>query len=144
MRFLFVDTSSLVKYYYPEPDSAKIESIILRAERIYISSLTIVEMASALQKKVRMKELEGFKETLIWDTFNSDIETKQVELISLDDRHFIKAADLIRNYGGKYRLRTLDSLHLAIAHDMDNTKFLCSDKILTKVAEKMGMKIARI
>jgi len=58
MRALFVDTSSLVKFYYPEKDSDRIEKIILSSEQIYLSGLSIVEIASALMKKVRIKELK--------------------------------------------------------------------------------------
>ncbi|BCB95104.1 hypothetical protein JZK55_00260 [Dissulfurispira thermophila] len=53
MSSLFVDTSSLVKFYYPEPDSDRIETLLLGAEHIYITNLTIVEIASALARKVR-------------------------------------------------------------------------------------------
>ncbi len=144
MRSLFVDTSSLVKFYYPEPDSDKVESILLKAERIYISNLTIVEMASALQKKIRMKELENLKETLIWNTFLDDIQSQQIETVSLDDRHYLMASELIRKYGGKSSLKTLDSLHLAIAHDLDNSEFLCSDNVLSQVATQLGIKLAQI
>jgi hypothetical protein len=34
-----------------------IETLLLRAERIYITNLSIVEMASALSKKVRTSDL---------------------------------------------------------------------------------------
>lgn len=43
---LYVDTSALVKFYYPEADSKKIEGLILKAPRIIVSNLSIVEMAS--------------------------------------------------------------------------------------------------
>ena len=57
MDSLFVDTSALVKYYYHEDDSERVEELLLGAERIYVFSLTIVEMASAFWKKARMKLL---------------------------------------------------------------------------------------
>jgi len=143
MSSIYVDTSSLVKFYYPEPDSDKVESLLLRTERIYISYLTIVEMASALSKKVRTKGLKKQMETILWNTFLDDLQTPKLELVILDDRHYLKAADFIREFGEKYNIKTLDSLHLSIAHGLDNSAFLCSDDTLSRVALKIGIKLLR-
>lgn len=141
MSSIFVDTSALVKFYYPEKDSDKIEAILLKSSHVYVSALTLVEMASALSKKVRTGGLAHIKETLLWNTFLDDLQTTQMELVSMDDRHYFKASDLIRKFGGKYGIKALDSLHLAVAHSLDNARFLSSDKTLTKVAVKMGLKL---
>ncbi|MCZ7625708.1 MAG: hypothetical protein C3F12_05260 [Candidatus Methylomirabilota bacterium] len=141
MPSLFVDTSALVKFYYPEPDSDRIEALLLRAERIYITNLTVVEMASALSKKVRMGDIQKEQETVVWNTFLDDLQTWQVELVTLNDRDYLKAADLIRELGRRYGLKTLDALQLSAAHSFHDAKFLCSDKTLTKTALKIGIKI---
>lgn len=141
MVSLFVDTSALVKYYYPEHDSEKVEKLLLGAERIYVSSLTIVEMASAFWKKVRMGELERGAQVLLWNTFLDDMDCDRMELVFIDERHYYKAADLIKTFGDRYGLKTLDSLHLAVAYDLDDVQFLCADKTLSALARKMGMKL---
>lgn len=144
MSCIFVDTSALVKFYYPEPDSDKVEAILLQSKRIYISSLAIVEMASALSKKVRTRELEKEQEAVIWNTFLDDLQTGQMEVVAVDDRHYFKAADLIREFGGKYGIKALDSIHLSVAHSLHDAKFLCSDKTLAKVASRMGIKLEKL
>lgn len=131
-----------MKFYYPEPDSEKIEAILLRSERVFITNLTIVEMASMLSRKVRTFELKKEEEAVLWNTFLDDLQAGEVQVITLDDRHFLKAADLIREFGGKYGIKTLDSLQLSAAHNLKHTEFLCSDKVLAKVASKMGMRLA--
>ena len=141
MASIFVDTSALVKFYYPEPDSDRVETLLLRAERIYITNLTVVEMASALSKKVRMGDLKKEQETVAWNTFLDDLQTGQVEVVILNDRDYFKAADLIRELGGKYGIKTLDSLQLSAAHSLHHAEFLCSDKTLTKTAAKIGLKV---
>ncbi|MEW6326527.1 MAG: type II toxin-antitoxin system VapC family toxin [Thermodesulfobacteriota bacterium] len=144
MSSIFVDTSSLVKFYYPEPDSDRIETLLLQAERIYITNLSIVEMASALSKKVRTGDLRKEQETVLWNTFLDDLQTGQMEVVTLDDRDYFKAADLIREFGGRYGIKTLDSLQLSAAHGLHNAEFLCSDKTLNQVASKMGIKLATV
>lgn len=141
MSSIFVDTSALVKFYYPEPDSDRIETLLLRAERIYMTNLTVVEMASALSKKVRMGDIKKEQETVVWNTFLDDLQTEQVEVVILNDRDYLKAADLIRELGGRYGIKTLDSLQLSAAHGLHHAEFLCSDKTLTKTAVKIGLKV---
>ncbi len=140
MSGVFVDTSALVKFYYPEEDSDKIEASILTSRLIYISNLSIVEMASALMKKVRNREIETTKELLIWNTLLDDLQTGHIEIISLDERHYFRASDIIREYGTDYAIRTLDALQLAAAQSVGDIRFLCTDKALLKIAGKMGIK----
>lgn len=64
-----------------------------------------------------------------------------MDLIRLDERHYFKASDIIREFGAKFGIKTLDALQLAAAHGLDNTRFLCSDKLLSKLAVEMGMRL---
>lgn len=142
MPGIFVDTSALVKFYYPEAGSDRMEELILNSDRIYLSTLTIVEMASALSKKVRTNELKKGKEIALWNSFQDDLGTDQITVITLDERHYFKAADLGREFGTRYGIKSLDALHLSIAHGLQPVDFVCVDKSLSKVALKMGMNLA--
>lgn len=141
MPALFVDTSALVQYYYPEKESVRIEEQLLRSQHFYISGLSITEMSSALMKKVRNRDLTKTQEMLIWNTFMDDLQTGQIELVFPDDRHFYKASDIIREFGAKHGIKTLDALQLAIAHGLGTGKFLCTDRTLSKLAVEIGMKL---
>src|SRR3989338_11456297 len=100
MLSIYVDTGSLVKFYYPEADSDNIEAVLLKADRIHISYLSVVEIASALSKKVRMNELKQDMETVIWNTFLDDIQTAKVELIALEERHYLKGFQIVSFFKG--------------------------------------------
>ncbi|MFH1703088.1 MAG: type II toxin-antitoxin system VapC family toxin [Nitrospirota bacterium] len=141
MAALFVDTSALVQYYYPEKESKRIEEQILSSQHIYISGLSITEMASALMKKIRNRELAKAQEMLIWNTFMDDLQTSQIELIFPEDGHYFRAADIIREFGVKYGIKTLDALQLATAHGLSDSRFLCTDKVLSKLAVEMGIRL---
>ena len=100
-------------------------------------------MASVLSRKIRTGELKKEEEAVLWNTFLDDLQTVKMEVITLDDRHYFKAADLIREFGGKYGIKTLDSLQLSVVHGLHHATFLCSDKTLAKVALKMGIRPAQ-
>ncbi len=144
MASLFVDTSALVKYYYPEAGSERVESILLKARQVYLCQIAVTEFASALMKKMRTGTLEKEKQVVVWNVFLDDLNTGQMELISLDERHYLKAADIIRDYGRKESIRTLDSLQLVAALDVPDTKFIAADKFLSRIATKVGLNVGRI
>lgn len=141
MQALFVDTSALVKYYYPEKDSDRIEELLLKARRVIISSLSITEMASALMKKVRTAELKKTDELLIWNTFLDDLGTGRINILVPDERQYERAADIIREIGSRHGIRTLDAIQLAVAQSAGNISFLCSDRVMTTIAQKLGMRV---
>ncbi|MBE9547542.1 MAG: type II toxin-antitoxin system VapC family toxin [Proteobacteria bacterium] len=144
MASVFVDTSALVKYYYPENGSERVESIILETERIYLCRLATTEFASALIKKMRVGTLTVESQVLIWNTFLDDLHTGQMELIPLDERHYFKAAEIIRGYGAEEGIRTLDSLQLIAALDVHDSVFISADKFLSSFAVKIGLKVEPI
>jgi predicted nucleic acid-binding protein len=141
---VFADTSALFKFYYPEDGSEKVEASLLKADRVYLSQIAVIEFSSALMKKVRTRSLDTDSQVLIWNTFVDDLETGQMELIPLDDRHYQKATDIIRSYGQKKDIRTLDSLQLVAALDVHDAKFLSADKHLSALAVRMGFRVERI
>jgi predicted nucleic acid-binding protein len=141
---IFIDTSALVKYYYPEEGSERVESILLKADGVYLCQVATTEFASALMKKIRTGNLEIEAQVLIWNTFLDDLDTKQMQLIPLDERHYRKASEIIRGYGHNEGIRTLDSLQLVAAFDVYDAMFLSSDNFLSDFASKMGFKVEKI
>lgn len=144
MDSIFVDTSALVKYYYPEEGSERVESILLKAEGVYLCQVATTEFASALMKKIRTGKLEMEAQVLIWNAFLDDLSSKQMQIITLDERHYQKAAEIIRGYGQKEGIKTLDSLQLVAAFDVYDAKFLSADNFLSDFASRMGFNVERI
>jgi len=56
-----------------------------------------------------------------------------------NERHYLKAAEIIRDFGKEEGIRTLDSLQLVAALDVHDTKFISADKFLSGLAIKMGL-----
>ena len=139
MAPLYVDTSALVKFYYPEENSDRVEELLLKADRVYISDLTMVEMASALIQKVRAGDLSKRAEAVVWAAFLEDMHVGTVEMVHLLERHHFKAANIIREFGRKHGIKTLDALHLSLSQGLPDASFLSSDKILLRIATAMGI-----
>jgi predicted nucleic acid-binding protein len=134
----YVDTSVLVAYYCPEPFSETAEKLILSSKRPCISSLTEVELASALSRKVREKNLSPDDGNKIYNQFQSHLEQSFYGLTAVEDRHYQTAKTWIIQFSTP--LKTLDALHLAVAAEGDLT-LLTADQHLDIAAKYFGIDV---
>ena len=137
----YIDTSVLVAYYCPEPISETAEKLILSSKRPCISSLTEVELASALSRKVREKNLSPDDGNKIYNQFQSHLEQSFYGLTAVDDRHYQTAKTWIVQFSTS--LKTLDALHLAVAAEGDFT-LLTADKHLSISAKYFGIDVVNL
>ena len=134
---MYIDSSVLVAYYFPEKNSEKVDKLIATAQEIklFVSWLSDVEMYSAIAKKVRTKEISKHLGLAILKEYDADIKSRYYHRIDVNTEHFWHAKELIGNL--QLNLRTLDGLHLAISKT-ENLTLITSDKQLAKVAEQIG------
>ncbi len=137
----YIDTSVLAAYYCPEADSDKAEKAVLSTQRPAISTLTEVEMASAVSRKIREGNLSQEDGKRILDRFHSDIRQKFYQRLQLTEKHYKTAQGFISRFSTS--LRTLDALHLALACN-HNLTVVTSDKKLAESAEKLDINILKI
>lgn len=141
MKGIYLDTSSLVKVYHKESDSDKIIITLPQYQDVFLSELTKIEFVSAIWKKVKYGELTETEAREGIHFFEND-DTK-FEWVFID-REIIHLAKKFVNLYWEMGLRTLDSIQLACAVSLKNKadNFLTSDKILKKIMEKEGLKVA--
>jgi hypothetical protein len=137
----YLDTSVLAAYYCPEPLSAKVEKLILKAIRPCLSSLTEVELASAISRKIREKNLSPEDGNKIFNQFQTHLKESLFRLITVEDRHYQTAKNWILQFA--VPLKTLDALHLAIAAEGDLT-LLTADRQLVISAKYFGIDVVNV
>jgi len=145
VRYYF-DTSALCRYYRTEPGTPKVESLIQEASATHILSwLTVLETQSAFALKVRTGEIVDADFSVLVKRLKADIATRRFLVTRVLRRHFDRAERLIRQYGLKQRLRSLDALHLAIALDLREDGHIdtvvSADTTLLDVCQKEGVAI---
>lgn len=134
----YIDTSVLTAYYCPEPLSQKAQDTLSK-DIPTISNLTEVEFASALSRKVRLKELASEDASRIMAVFETHLQSNVYERVYLEFSHY----ELAKNWIGQMKipLRTLDALHLTVAATQ-NMQFVTADKPLAKAAKTLGIKVS--
>jgi predicted nucleic acid-binding protein len=145
VRYYF-DTSALCRYYHAEPGSPKVESIIQEPRSTHVLSwLTILETQSAFALKVRTGEIVEADFAALVKRLRADIAARRFLVTRVLRRHFDCAERLIRQYGLRQRLRSLDALHLGVALDLHEhghiDTVVSTDATLLDVGQKEGLPI---
>ncbi len=132
---VYIDTSVLVAYYYPERLSERAEELLMSFVRPGISSLTEVEFFSAVSGKVRKKEINLKDAGRVTARFLAHIGADNYTYIPIEGHHYRLARDWIGMF--KMGLRTLDAIHLAVASS-EGLSILTSDQGLFKSAKALA------
>ena len=138
---VYFDTSALAKWYLNESHSEVVEKYIRKCAPVGISDLTVVEMRSLLARRRREKEIDAAMENRVFATFEEDIRQGFLICHPLSATVAAGAANLI-SILPDIPLRTLDSLHLAIAQEWGANTLATFDTVMAEAARKMGILLA--
>ena len=142
----FYDTSALIKRYHSEVGTQAVNALIApRSSKHLISRLSVVELHSALAKKVRQGYLTYNEFVILSQRFRSEVRGQQFEVHRLLVKHFQTAEQLIRRIGPTQNLRSLDALQLTVALDLNITSqpiiFVSADQALCTIAQAEGLAV---
>lgn len=132
-----MDTSVLTGAYCHESGSKRAQRVLQDHEPA-ISSLTRLEFSSSIAKKVRAGTLGRDEATRIIAEFQMHIRDDVFELLAIQEAHYALANDWMD--ACVTALRTLDALHLALAHSHGLT-LITADKALARAGEQLGAKV---
>ena len=139
---VFFDTSSLIKLYHREADTAELELIFstIKITTIFLSEISKIEFASAIWKKVRTNDISELdaKETL--NLFEFDFG--KYTFVATDSIIIEQARNLTSKYGLQ-GLRTLDSIQLSTSLSLSRQVdvFFTADKLLKSLFATEGLPI---
>jgi hypothetical protein len=134
----YVDTSVLAAYYCPEPLSILAERTLRRLSAPTISELTLVELASAISRKIREQALSREEGARILTQLDAHVEEGYYRIMPVRPRDYRVARAWLSQLQGT--LRTLDALHLAVAESAEAST-LTADKRLAEEARALGLPV---
>lgn len=138
MNYYF-DTSALVKHFHQEEGTLKVTKLIRNKDhQIYLLDIAPIELLSAVYRRYRNREITN-KEL---DTVLMGIERelKRFNIEPLDNLIIEESIKLFKQFGRKYGLRTLDSLHIACFNLIEaaNLQIVSSDNTMCEIAGELG------
>ena len=138
---IYLDTSAAIPLFIPEPISDAVDAWFEACDETLISSDWILtEFASALSIKVRRGEIEQKQAQAAWKDFESFCQSG-LRLVTVSRQAFLRAAQLVRDVPS--RLRSGDSLHLAMSIEVGAASIATADVNLAKNAKLKGLAVNR-
>ncbi len=142
---LFFDTSALVKLFSNETGSDTVKELVSdQSNEVWVLELAQVEIICALYRKARNKEIQEERLSGIHQLLELQFDCFTVIPMASD---VIRESDaLIKTYGLRFGLRTLDALHIAgfnIVADKDWI-FVSADKNQQGVVNKLKYKVIAV
>lgn len=144
---LFLDSSALVKLYVDELGSGWMLTVRRSVDvwgGMYVAELSVAEVASALQKKVREKLLKPRPVYEAYEAFEADCQ-RVFYLVELAPGLSSEAAQIAFRHGRRFRVTGADALQLAAAARVgvlvqpDPLTVVTSDKRMEHVCGLMGL-----
>ncbi len=142
----YFDSSAAVKRYALEKGSSWVKDLVepARGNVIHLGQIGVVEIAAALSKKVRTKELmqENYEAAL--QLFLTDVKNEEYLTVPPSDAIINLAVELTQ----RHPLRGYDAMHLATAVSLNPALllgelppliFVTGDRVLREAAQAEGL-----
>jgi predicted nucleic acid-binding protein len=139
---VYVDSSFLVSLYLTDRHSPVSRQRVSTTSGMWLTPLHNAEWAHALGQHIFRKSLSSAEAQQMYEQFESDKAAGLWLETRIPDQAFESCAELARRYGPKLGIRTLDSLHVACALELQAEKFWTLDERQAKLAKAEGLKIS--
>jgi predicted nucleic acid-binding protein len=139
------DTSTLLKLYMTEQDSAYFINLVANSKNIVLTSdITKTELTATFYRKESVGELAKGKAQQHLEEFAEDISAGRIATVSLNEDVILLAEQLIKKgytVPKPIMIRTLDVIHVASALASNASTLVATDTRLRDVAFMMGLKV---
>jgi predicted nucleic acid-binding protein len=135
----YIDSSSLLKTLWEEPESEAVREAIAAEQEVVIS--TLAELETEVQ--LRAKWLGGVITKIRYEAYRNKLssfrETAPFEFRDLSGAVFRRAIE--QHLAGKWHCRSLDRLHVAAMDELGQRRLLTNDAKQAAVARALGYEI---
>lgn len=136
---IYADSSFIVSLYLSDQHSKKAEALSLSNPDFCLTPLHTAEWAHAVEQHVFRGTLSAQEANQLHNRIAGDAGRFWTQ-ISIPDSAFGRCVALARSYVAQIGLRTLDTLHVAIALELNIPIFWTFDERQRKLAQAVGLK----
>ena len=141
---VYLDTSCLVRLYYPERESAAVATAVT-GEQIAFTALHELEIITAMQLKIFRGDAKPEQVAAAISLLREDLAAGKLVDWPGDWRSsFREAIDLSRTHAAAFGCRSLDTLHCALAKAASPSAFISSVERQIKLGRAAGLRVLTI
>jgi hypothetical protein len=135
---VYLDTSALVKLYFPEPDSNRIDRLLRGRTDLMTSDLAIAEIVSALVRRSREGTIAIEIIRRLQQRIMADVDSNTCRRLDVWSGTFREAERILLALAS-VPLRAADALHLALALSAQARSILTFDMKMSRAAIMLGL-----
>jgi predicted nucleic acid-binding protein len=138
---VYADTSVFVSLYLPDAHSEEAHRSMLRRPRLWLTSLHRAEWIHAVEQHVFQRRISAREAQQVLRMFEQDREAALWIESDMPEQVWEACITLGRRYAARLGVRTLDTLHVACALELQAEVFWSFDQRQVKLAQAAGLKI---
>jgi predicted nucleic acid-binding protein len=135
---LYLDTSCLLKMFFPEPETAATVALIAREPHVIVSSLARLEALVHIHGRVAAKLLSATTARRLTERLDQVLQEEPYELVPCPPGIIEIAETTVRTVVKSAYCRTLDRLHLATMQVLAVHRLLTNDDTQARAARALG------
>jgi predicted nucleic acid-binding protein len=136
---LFCDTSTLAKYYLPEPESAAVQARLDLEEQVVLSELARAELMAVFHRRLRERKWTRQQFHTVVRQFSKDDIGGYWSWVPLDGAIVEQAVKVYTTLPEGVFLRTADCLHLVTALHHGFSEIHTHDAHQARAASALGL-----
>lgn len=136
----YADTSFFISLYLPDQRSRKAERWLLAKPAVWLTPVHVAEWTHAIEQHVFRGEISASEAGLLHRRFRQHADSGLWIQVSLPESAYARSIDLALRYVARFGLRTLDTLHVASALELNAKNFWTFDDRQLKLARALGLK----
>ena len=141
MKALYLDTSCLLKAFFPEPETPKTLELIAREQRVVVSSLARLEALSQIHARVAGGTLPVATARRLVQRIDQILRGDPYEVVACPSGIIEAAEAQTRPMAKAAHCRTLDRLHLTVMQALGLRRLLTNDDMQAQAARHLGFDV---
>ena len=138
---VYADSSFLVSIYVRDVHTPEVSRRLSKHPRLWFTPFHEVEISHAIAHQVFQGRMADTQANRVYQELSRDCAAGVWALVGFPEAAFSKGAALARGYVAKLGTRTLDSLHVAAALELQAQHFWTFDERQAKLAKAAGLKV---
>jgi len=136
---VYADTSFQVAAYIVDVHSPAVVGRMAKKPQVCLTPFNRSEVANAIYRQAFIGRLSEAEAHRAWRTFEGDCSAGVWQHAGFPSSAWETCIDLARRFAPTLGVRTLDSLHVACALELNADKFWTFDDRQSKLAEAVGL-----
>ena len=136
---MYLVTCYIAKFYFNEPESARVRELVWKADTIYSSVWALAEFHAVLHRQMREGELTPADASELISRFPAHVELGLWNLIPITEALLRRTSALMVSAPRDLFIRTADAVHLVTAHETGEREIWTNDRHMLAAAPYFGL-----